>query len=304
MTATDTFAEFVSVLSAYLDDHDLRGDDLAARLHLSRSHFDRIISAVAGEAPGRFRRRILLERAAFLLRTSQLSVLEVAVEAGYSSHEAFTRAFQRAYGIAPTAWRTSSAAVHLPAPNGVHFYPPGGLRLPTREQVAAMPFLPALIDHHVHVLGQLLDRVAGLRDEQLDSPVRLPSPGIDDDPTIRSLLSRLIGQMDMWNRAMANQPYDFGVERGEPVSSMRARLASAGAAFAAYVREATEQERLDETFVDATCDEPFMFTAGGMIGHVLTYAAYRRTAVVCTLAVLGVADVEDDPLTWFAPVRP
>src|SRR5258705_3516245 len=79
----DTFAKFVTVLSASLDDHALHGGDLAARLYLSRSHFDRIIGAIAGEPPGRFRRRILLERAAFRLRTTEMSVLDVAVEAGY-----------------------------------------------------------------------------------------------------------------------------------------------------------------------------------------------------------------------------
>src|SRR5688572_14957008 len=107
----DTFARFVALLSANLNreaqreaDEDAdgqRGGDYAARLYLSRSHFDRLIRAIAGEPPGRFRRRILLERAAFRLRTSGVSVLTVAVEAGYSSHEAFTRAFARAYGIAP-----------------------------------------------------------------------------------------------------------------------------------------------------------------------------------------------------------
>jgi AraC-like DNA-binding protein len=90
----DRFAAFVDLVAVHLDDHDARGADLAARMYLSRFHFDRIVSSVCGETPARFRRRVLLERSAYRLLTSGHSVLDVAVEAGYSSQEAFTRAFR------------------------------------------------------------------------------------------------------------------------------------------------------------------------------------------------------------------
>ena len=86
------------MLADTLDDHEAAGDALAARLHLSRFHFDRLVSAAAGEPPGALRRRVLLERAAYRLITTDHDVLAVAVEAGYASHEAFTRAFARAFG--------------------------------------------------------------------------------------------------------------------------------------------------------------------------------------------------------------
>jgi AraC family transcriptional regulator len=86
-TSQDTFLRFVHSLTSHLDDHQARGDDLAARAHLSRFHFDRVIGAVAGESPARFRRRVLLERGAYRLITSRMSVLDIAVEAGYSSNE-------------------------------------------------------------------------------------------------------------------------------------------------------------------------------------------------------------------------
>lgn len=97
----NTFAGFVTLLSHALDDHEATGADLAARMRLSRFHLDRVISAVAGEPPGRLRRRVLLERAAYQLPTTRVTVLDVAVAAGYSSHEAFSRAFTRAYGVPP-----------------------------------------------------------------------------------------------------------------------------------------------------------------------------------------------------------
>jgi AraC family transcriptional regulator len=47
-TRDDTFEAFVSVLTEALDDHTLSGDDLAARVHLSRFHLDRVIAGDRG----------------------------------------------------------------------------------------------------------------------------------------------------------------------------------------------------------------------------------------------------------------
>ncbi|HEY2795158.1 MAG TPA: AraC family transcriptional regulator [Micromonosporaceae bacterium] len=298
----DTFAQFVAMLSEHLDDPGLSSGRLADRLHLSRSHFDRIIGSLAGETPGHFRRRVLLERAAYRLRTGErTTVLDIAVEAGYSSHEAFTRAFARAYGCSPKAWRTSTGPIAIRTPNEVHFYPPGGLRLPPQSKVTTMTFVNGLVDHHIAVLGQLLDRAETLTDAQLDAPITLPSPGIDDAPTIRSLMSRMVGQLDMWNCSLANEPYDFGVEQHETLTSIRQRLSRAGTRFTVNVSDASAQDRLNETFVDTTGAQPYLFTMGGMIAHVIEYGSFRRTAVVSALAANGSEDVDDDPLSWFAP---
>ena len=44
-----------------------------------------------------------------------------------------------------------------------------------------------------------------LTDAQLDAPIDISVEGIDETPTVRSLLSRLVGQLDMWNQAVANR---------------------------------------------------------------------------------------------------
>src|SRR6478736_7155705 len=224
----DTFATFVDSLAESLDDHDVGGEDIAARAHLSRFHFDRVVTGTAGETPARLRRRVLLERAAFRLVTSQATVLEVALEAGYSSNEAFTRAFQRAYGVGPSTWRASPGRIQLESPNGVHFHPPGGLRLPARDEVTSMDLMTKMVEHHVWLVGEIVERAGRLDDERLDAPIELSVEGVDCDPTLRSLLSRLVGQMDMWNAAMESRAYDFAVERCESMRSIRARLRDAG----------------------------------------------------------------------------
>jgi AraC family transcriptional regulator len=297
----DPLAAFVAVLSEALDDHDATGAELARRAHLSRFHFDRVVAAVAGEPPAAFRRRILLERAAYRLVTTGRSVLEVGVEAGYRSHEAFSRAFGRAYGVPPTRWRRQPTRIQLDAPSGVHFHPPGGLRVPARERASAMNLLTKLVEHHRWLVGEMLTRAATLPGQRLDTPIELSVDGIDRDPTLRSLLSRLVGQMDVWNARMAFRDYDWSVEQGESVAHMRARLAEVGPAFLTQVREVCDQGRLEETFVDSLCEPPQVFTYGGMIAHVLTFAAHRRTLVVGALHDAGITDLgSGDPMHWTA----
>jgi AraC-like DNA-binding protein len=294
----DLFSEFVEHLADALD-QELPADEVAARFHFSRFHFDRMIRSVAGEPPQAFRRRILLERAAYRMVTTTAPLIDIAVEAGYGSHEAFTRAFAKAYGVPPAAWRRSPGRIRIPAPSDVHFHPPGSLRLPARDKVTAMDLMTRMVEHHIWLTGEMVRLAARLTDEQLDQPIGLDVD--DDEQTIRSLLSRLIGQMGMWNAAVALRDYDWSVEEHESLGSMRERLAAEGPTFLSQVREVVEQDRLDDTFVDALCEPAEVFTYGGMIAHVLTFAAHRRTLVVLALAKHGVEELGwGDPMVWVA----
>ncbi|GAA1608624.1 MULTISPECIES: AraC family transcriptional regulator [Kribbella] len=296
---TDVFAAFVSVLADALDDH-ATSDELAGRVGLSRSHLDRMVEAAAGERPGQLRRRILLERAAYRLLTEGGSILDVAVEAGYGSHEAFTRAFARAYGVPPGQWRGRPDRIRLEASSGIHFHPPNGLRVPARDEVSSMDLVRSMIDHHVWLLGQMLQQAARLTDEQLDRRIEISVEGIDAEPTVRSLLSRLVGQLGMWHANLAGQEYDFSVEQGESVQSMRRRLDVVGPAFAGEVGDLCTANRPDELIV-CPGDSVEVYTAGGMIAHVLTFAAYRRTLVAGALHDAGCEDLDSgDPIRWIS----
>jgi AraC family transcriptional regulator len=301
--ATDTFSAFVDALADALDDHGTTAEELAARLCLSRYHFDRMISQVAGEPPRAFRRRILLERAAYRLLATRRSILDIAVEAGYGSHEAFTRAFAAAYGAPPATWRKRPRAIRIEAPSGVHFHPPGSIRLPARDQVSSMDLLTRMVEHHIWLTGEILRCAERLTSEQLDERIELNVD--EDEQTLRSLLSRLIGQMGMWNAALANREYDWSVEQLESLTSMRRRLAEEGPTYLSHVREVVDAGRLDDTFVDALCEPAEVFTYGGMIAHVLTFAAHRRTLCVLALDRYGVTDLGwGDPMRWVAePTR-
>ena len=99
----DRLRELIDVVIDSLDE-PADGATLARRAHFSRDHLDRLLAAATGESPIALRRRLLLERAAWQLRSGALSPSEAAEGAGYGSLAAFSRAFARAYGTPPSAF--------------------------------------------------------------------------------------------------------------------------------------------------------------------------------------------------------
>lgn len=291
---TDAMARILDLVTESLADPDASAADLADRAYLSRFHFNRLVSAATGEPPGALRRRLLLERAAYRLATGRTTVLDLAVEAGYSSHEAFTRAFARSYGCPPSAVRRRPPRtfrdLELPCPSGVHFQPPGGLRLPAEHQESAMDVLRQMTDHHVSLLTQILERAAGLGDAVLDRPIEVSVETIDDGQSLRSLLNAMVTQEEHWLNALRGQGWPDDSDASVP--GLAARHAVAGRDYRDWVAETIELGRLADTFVDTTCDEPATHTMGGTIGHVLCFGAVRRTLALGALASAGVTDLD------------
>jgi two-component system, response regulator YesN len=83
---------------------------LAAQLHLSPSHLQRMFKLETGVRMGEWLMAQRLEKAAYLLANSYLSVKEVARSAGYEHVSSFIRAFERRYVLCPTRYRERAAA--------------------------------------------------------------------------------------------------------------------------------------------------------------------------------------------------
>ncbi len=81
--------------------------ELARVACFSEFHFHRIFTAVAGETLNSFTNRLRLEKAARLLRYSQRSLTEIALDCGFSSSATFSRAFRTGYDTSPSHFRKS-----------------------------------------------------------------------------------------------------------------------------------------------------------------------------------------------------
>jgi AraC-like DNA-binding protein len=78
---------------------------LAARVGMSRSAFAERFAEVVGETPIQYLIRWRAQKAAGLLRSGDRSIAEIATAVGYQSEVAFAKAFKRAIGVAPGAYR-------------------------------------------------------------------------------------------------------------------------------------------------------------------------------------------------------
>lgn len=78
---------------------------LAGEIALSRSAFyDRFVRLI-GQPPMQYLAQWRMQVAANLLRQSHAPVASIALDVGYDSEAAFARAFKRATGLPPAAWR-------------------------------------------------------------------------------------------------------------------------------------------------------------------------------------------------------
>jgi AraC-like DNA-binding protein len=83
---------------------------LAMQLRLSPSHLQRLFKHETGLRMGEWLITFRLQKAAYLLANSYLSVKEIARAAGYEHVSSFIRAFERKYLLPPTRYRERADA--------------------------------------------------------------------------------------------------------------------------------------------------------------------------------------------------
>src|ERR1700749_3315233 len=83
-------------------DRPVKLAELASVACFSEFHFHRIFRAVSGETLNSFTNRLRLEKAARLLRYSEQTLTDIALECGFSSSATFSRAFRSHSATSPT----------------------------------------------------------------------------------------------------------------------------------------------------------------------------------------------------------
>ena len=88
--------------------------ELSAVACVSQPHFIRSFKATFGETPHRYLQRRRVERAMYLLRTSDRSVTDVCMEVGFSSLGTFSRTFRDIVGESPSQFRDRGPMPSVP----------------------------------------------------------------------------------------------------------------------------------------------------------------------------------------------
>jgi AraC family transcriptional regulator len=99
------FRKVLDHIDAHLDE-DLSVDRLSSVAAFSKYHFHRQFSLLFGLGVSKYVQLVRLRRASYQLAfREQVRIIDIALESGYESHEAFSRAFKKAIGQAPSEFR-------------------------------------------------------------------------------------------------------------------------------------------------------------------------------------------------------
>lgn len=164
-----------------------------------------------------------------------------------------------------------------------------------------MDVLTRMFDHHLDLTGRIIDRTAGVDAATRNRPIELSVEGIDEDPSLQSLAERLVSQLEMWVNAVEG---GTSMPTGDATpSGLRSRLDAAAPRFRELVVAPIEAGQANDTFLDSICEPPETFTYGGVLAHVLTFSAVRRTMAIGALDRAGITDLgSGDPMQFVGGV--
>jgi AraC family transcriptional regulator len=115
LTSAEQYRQGIDAVMRYMQEHAedaLTLPLLAGVAGFSPYHFHRIFSAMVGETLGEYLRRIRLEQARSALLETHAPITTIALDAGYATPAAFTKAFKRSYAVAPSAMRRNGGEAH------------------------------------------------------------------------------------------------------------------------------------------------------------------------------------------------
>lgn len=131
---------------------DLSLEQVASAAGVSRFHLTRAFTSAVGLPPASYVRSRRLSNAAEALAGGAPDIMTLALDSGYTSHEAFTRAFVQQFGLTPEQVRMNGST------DGLLLCGPRRLDRPASQPLAA----PRFEHGRALVLAGVTDRHAGI----------------------------------------------------------------------------------------------------------------------------------------------
>lgn len=95
---------------------------LAQQAGYSPWHCAKMFKEYTNKSPFEYIRKLRLSKAALVLRDEQLRVIDVALDFVFDSHEGFTRAFRKQFGVTPKSYQKKTPPIPLFTPYPVESY--------------------------------------------------------------------------------------------------------------------------------------------------------------------------------------
>ncbi|HEY8348361.1 MAG TPA: AraC family transcriptional regulator [Clostridia bacterium] len=115
----------VQRMQDYINEHinsSITLSDLAEAAGYSQYHSARVFRELTGKSPFEYLRALRLSKAALYLRDSRAKVIDVAFDFVFDSHEGFTRAFTKQFGIPPKKYSEDPKPIKLFMPSRIRDY--------------------------------------------------------------------------------------------------------------------------------------------------------------------------------------
>ncbi len=94
----------VSAMETHLRE-EFRLGDLAHEAGMSEYHFSRLFKRATGHSPSQYFIKLRMTKAKQLLIETEMSIIDVCMEVGYSSASHFSQVFKREVGVPPSHYR-------------------------------------------------------------------------------------------------------------------------------------------------------------------------------------------------------
>ncbi|OUS78131.1 hypothetical protein B1748_05050 [Paenibacillus sp. MY03] len=91
--------------------------DVADYISIHRGYFSKVFTERKGLSPMKYMQKLRMEKAAELLRATDLSIEEVALTLGYTDAYSFTHSFSKYYGMPPGKWRIAGSYAPSDSPD-------------------------------------------------------------------------------------------------------------------------------------------------------------------------------------------
>ena len=184
----------VTRMQTYIEEHldgEISLHAVAQQAGYSPWHCAKMFKEYTNKSPFEYIRKLRLSKAALVLRDEDLRVIDVALDFVFDSHEGFTRAFRKQFGVTPKSYQKKTPPIPLFAPYPVESYYLMG------EEHANLPPLSKNI--HVRLINFPVRKLIFLRGRQAETYIEYAQEvGCDVWGLLASIKEALYEPVGLW----------------------------------------------------------------------------------------------------------